>query len=59
MPATQRQKFYTDDINRRLHKKNADLFKFMLLLVDFGKVLCSSSSKTQNLLLERNIYHKY
>ena len=46
---TQRQKFHTDDVNQRLNNKssshgvpNANLFNFMFLLVDFGKVLCSS-----------------
>jgi len=52
MSATQRQKFYTDDVNQCLHKKsgshgvpNANLFNF--LLVDFGKVLCSSAKELQ------------
>ena len=46
---TQRQKFHTDDVNQCLHNKsgshgvpNANLFNFTFLLVDFGKVLCSS-----------------
>ena len=54
MSATQRQKFYTDDVNQCLHKKssshgvpNANLFNFMFLLVDFGKVLCSSAKELQ------------
>ena len=52
--ATQRQKFHTDDVNRCLHNKsgghgvpNANLFKFTFLLVDFGKVLCSSANELQ------------
>ena len=43
---TQRQKFHTDDINQCLHNKssshgvpNLNLFDFMFLLVDYGKVL--------------------
>ena len=50
--ATQRQKFYTD--NQCLHNKsgshgvpNANLFNFTFLLVDFGKVLCSSANELQ------------
>ena len=46
---TQRQEFHTDDVNQCLHNKsgshrvpNANLFNFKFLLVDFGKVLCSS-----------------
>ena len=38
-----------------------NLFNFTFLLVDFGKVLCSSatsSSKTQ-MLLEKNIFRRY
>ena len=42
---------------------NANLFDFMLLQVDFGKVLCSSANElqqlTQVLLLEKNIFHEY
>ena len=52
--ATQRQKFHTDDINQCLHNKsgshgvpNANLFNFTFLLVDFGKVLCSSANELQ------------
>ena len=66
MPATQwRQKFHTDDKNQCLHNKsgshgvlNANLFNFTFLLVNFGKVLCSSaksSSKTQ-CFFQRRIY---
>ena len=50
--ATQRQKFHTDDVNQCLHNKsgshgvpNANLFNFTFLLVDFGKVLCSSANE--------------
>ena len=52
--ATQRQKFHTDDANQCLHNKsgshgvpNANLFNFTFLLVDFGKVLCSSANELQ------------
>ena len=52
--ATQRQKFHTDDVNQFLHNKsgshgvlNANLFNFTFLLVDFGKVLCSSANELQ------------
>ena len=52
--ATQRQKFHTDDANLCLHNKssshgipNANLFNFTFLLVDFGKVLCSSANELQ------------
>ena len=51
--ATQRQKFHTDDVNQCLHHKsgshevpNANLFNFTFLLVDFGKVLCSSANES-------------
>ena len=54
MSATQRQKFHTDDVNLCLHKKScshgvpdANLFNFTFLLVDFGKVLCSSVNELQ------------
>ena len=51
--ATQRQKFYTDDAaNQCLHNKSAsygvpdiNLSNFTCILVDFGKVLCSSANK--------------
>ena len=50
--ATRRQKFHTDDFNRRLHNKsgshgvaNVNLFNITFLLVDFGKVLCSAMSE--------------
>ena len=46
MSATQRQKFHTDDVNQYLHNisgtygvPNVNLFDFMFLLVDYGKVL--------------------
>ena len=52
--ATKRQKFHTNDVNQRLHNKsgsdgvpNANLFNFTFLLVDFGKVLCSSVNELQ------------
>ena len=52
--ASQWQKFYTDDVNQCLHNKsgshgvpNANLFNFTFLLVDFGKVLCSSANELQ------------
>ena len=52
--ATQRQKFYTDDANQCLHNKssshgvpNTNLSNFTCLLVDFGKVLCSSANELQ------------
>ena len=54
MSATQRQKFHSDDVNQCLHNKsgshgvsNANLFNFMFILVDFGKVLCLSANKLQ------------
>ena len=52
--ATQRQKFHTDDVNQCLRDKsgshgvpNANLFSFMFLLVDFGKLLCPSANALQ------------
>ena len=52
--ATQRQKFDTDDVNHCLLNKsgshgvsNANLFNSTFLLVDFGKVLCSSANELQ------------
>ena len=54
MSATQRQKFHTDDANQCLHKKsgshgvpNMTLSNFVCLLVNFGKVLCSSAKELQ------------
>ena len=66
--ATQRQKFHTDDvtqcyiINLVRGVPNANLFNFTFLLVNFGKdcvQLRTNSSKTQMLLLEKNIFYKY
>ena len=52
--ATQQQKFHTDDANQCLHNKsgshgvpNTNLSNFTCLLVDFGKVLCSSANELQ------------
>ena len=52
--ATQQQKFHTDDANQCLHNKsvshgvlNINLSNFTCLLVDFGKVLCSSANELQ------------
>ena len=52
MSASQRQKIHTDDVNQCLHNKssshevpNANLFNFTFLLVNFGKVLCSSANE--------------
>ena len=49
----QRQ-FHTDDVNQCLHNKsgsqgvpNKNLSNFMCLLVDFGKVSCSSAKELQ------------
>ena len=49
-----RRKFHTDDVNQCLLNKsgnygvpNANLFNFTFLLVDFGKVLCSSANEIQ------------
>ena len=54
MSATQRQKFQTDDAIQCLHNKsgshgvpNTKLSSFTCLLVDFGKVLCSSANELQ------------
>ena len=54
MSATVRQKFHTDDVNQCFYNKsgshgfpNAILFNFVFLLVDFGKVLCSSANELQ------------
>ena len=51
--ATQ-QKFHTDDANQCLHNKssshgvlNINLSNFTCLLVNFGKVLCSSANELQ------------
>ena len=53
--ATQRQKFHTVDVNQCFHNKsgshgvpNAHLLNFtFLILVNFGKVLCSSANELQ------------
>ena len=52
--ATQRQKFHTVHVNQCLHNKscshgvpNADLYNLTFLLLDFGKVFCSSASELQ------------
>ena len=54
--ATQRQKFHTDDTDTCLHNKsvshgvpNINLSNFTWLLVDFGKVLCSSAGERQQI----------
>ena len=54
MSVTQRQKFHTDDATQCLLNKsgshgvpNVNLFNFRFLLVDFGKVLCSSANELQ------------
>ena len=67
--ATQRQKFHTDDVNRCLHNKsgshgvpNANLFNLHVSWSILEKCcvhLRMSSSKTQILLLEKTIFHKY
>ena len=51
---TQRQKFRTDDVNECLHNKsgshkvpNVNLFDFMVLLVDYGKVLSFFANELQ------------
>ena len=50
----QGQKFHTDDVNLCLHNKsgshgvpNVNLLNFTFLLVDFGKMLCSSENELQ------------
>ena len=52
--ATQRQKFHTDDAIQCLHNEfsshgvpNTNLSNFTCLLVDFGKLLCSSANELQ------------
>ena len=52
--ATQRQKFHTDDANQCLLNKsgsrgvpNVNFLNFRFLLIDFGKVLCSSANELQ------------
>ena len=66
---TQQQKFHTDDVNQCLLIKscshmvpNANLFNFTFLLVNFGKVLCSSVNEFQqnsNASCREDIFHKY
>ena len=68
--ASQRQKFHTDDANQCLHNKsgshrvpNTNLSNFTCLLVDFGKVLCSSANELQQnsntSSREEYIFHEY
>ena len=52
--ATQRQKFHTDYANQCLLNKsgsrglpNVNLFNFRFLLINFGKVMCSSANELQ------------
>ena len=67
MSAPQRQKFHTDDVNQGLLNKsgshgvpNVNLFDFMFLLVDYGKVLCSTANEVPQMLFpKRNIFQKY
>ena len=54
--AIQRQKFHTDDANQCLPNKsgshgvpNTNLSNFTCLLIDFGKVLCSSANELQQI----------
>ena len=63
-----RQKYHTDDVNQCLHNKsgsqrapNVNLFNFMSLLVDYGKVLFSSANELQqnsNALPKKNIFQE-
>ena len=60
---TQQQKFHTDDANQcLLHKSgnhgvpNVNLFHFRFLLIDFGKVLCSSVNKQNSNACSREDY---
>ena len=67
--ATQRQKFHTDDANQCLLNKSGShgvpninlsiLRVFWSILVKCCVDLPTSSSKTQMLLLEKTIFHKY
>ena len=66
--ATQQQKFHTDDAIQCLHNKsssprvsNTNLSNFVSssILVNCCVHLPTSSSKTQMLLLEKTIFHKY
>ena len=52
--ATKWQKCHTDDVNQCLHNKsgshevpNVNLFDFMFLLIDYGKVFFSSANELQ------------
>ena len=52
--ATQGQKFHSDDANQCLLNKsgsrgvpNVNFLNFRFLLIDFGKVLCSSANELQ------------
>ena len=58
---TQRQKFHTDDANQCLHNKSVVMgFQiYWSILVYCCVHLPTSSSKTQILLLEKIIFHKY
>ena len=65
----QQQKFHTYDVNQCLHNKSGShgfqmqiWFNFAFLLVHFDRCcvhLPTSSSKTQMLLLGKNIFQKY
>ena len=65
--ATQRQKFHTDDANLCLHNNSGshgvptvNLSNFTCLMVDFGKVLCSSTNELQqNSNASSRVFHKY
>ena len=67
--ATQRQKFHGDDVNQYLHNTSGsygvphpNLFNFTFPLIDFTRgffLSATSSSKTQMLLLENNIFHQF
>ena len=67
---TQRQKFHTDDTNQCLFNNshshgvpNVNLFNFRFLLVDFGKLFCSSANELKQnsnaCSREDCIFHKY
>ena len=50
----QRQILHTDDVNQYLYSKSCshgvpsvNLFNFLFLLVDYGKVWCSATNKLQ------------
>ena len=53
--ASQRQKFHTDEAVQCLHNKSGShgvptvhLLNFMFLLVEYGKVLCSTANELQH-----------